>query len=102
MDFKDQMIWAEEQGLTTAENAYDYVRESLAERAEDARKAKKENPPPVFAVGDRVIWPDSEGTKWTGYITSTPRDSEFAFVKLDVGGTFLVHKPELSREAPRS
>lgn len=45
MDFKDRMIEAVERGWTDERNAYEYVRESMADGADRARKRAKENPP---------------------------------------------------------
>lgn len=42
-DFKDQMIEAYERGECSYEGSYDYVRESLADAADLARKREKEN-----------------------------------------------------------
>lgn len=97
MSFKDRMIEAVERGETTMENAYEYVRESMADRADIARKEQKER---GFAVGDRVVWREDPAEVWTGYVTSVPPDVDFVFVKLDVGGTFRVSVKELKREAP--
>lgn len=45
MDYKDSMIDAIERGYTTEDQAYDYVRESMADGADRQRKAAKESPP---------------------------------------------------------
>lgn len=45
MDFKDRMIEAYERGECGYYEAYDYVRESMADAADRQRKAEKENPP---------------------------------------------------------
>lgn len=43
-DIKDQMIEAVERGWTTDDQAYDYVRESLTDGADRARKISRERP----------------------------------------------------------
>lgn len=43
MDFKDRMIEAYERGECSYEGSYDYVRESMADAADLARKREKEN-----------------------------------------------------------
>lgn len=118
MDFKDRMIEAVERGFTTDENAYDYVRESMADAADQKRdrtsfecgypecdcqhicRATGREVGRRFAVGDRVVWRDDPADTWTGYITSVPAGADFVFVKLDVGGTFRVPIGELKRETP--
>lgn len=42
MDFKDQMIDAIERGYATEYDAYDYVRDRMADAADLARKREKE------------------------------------------------------------
>lgn len=42
MDFKDRMIDAYERGECGYEDAYDYVRDQLAEAADTQRKKEKE------------------------------------------------------------
>lgn len=96
-DFKDRMVDAMDRGVP-AEEAYDYVRESMADQADSARKQQKEQ---GFSVGDRVVWRDDpQHHAWPGYVTSVPADADYVFVKLDVGGTFRVPPKELRRETP--
>ncbi len=112
MDFKDRMIEAIENGLTTEENAYDYVRESMADSADQRRKADKETCPtcgqpdncgdcdhtPVFMVGDRVVWDDGdEQGAFNGTITRADFGAPVVMVKLDVGGTFSAQRRDLKR-----
>lgn len=42
MDFKDQMIDAIERGYADENDAYDYVRDSLAAAADEQRKRERE------------------------------------------------------------
>lgn len=51
MDFKDQMIDAIERGECSEEDAYEHVRESLADRADQQRKERKENGDGGFDTG---------------------------------------------------
>lgn len=51
-DMKDAMIEAVERGWATEAEAYDYVRESYADAADQQRKAAKENPEPREADDD--------------------------------------------------
>lgn len=41
-DFKDRMIEAIERGWTSEDRAYDFVRDSMADRADSDRKRRKE------------------------------------------------------------
>ncbi len=54
-DFKDSMIEAVERGQTTEHDAYDFVRETLADVIDRARKAYKETPPPVRISRSRLL-----------------------------------------------
>ena len=96
-DFKDRMIEAVERGETTMENAYDYVRESLAHAA-DRKRDTQEFVLPVFMVGDRVTWDDGdEQGAFTGTVTRADFGLPYVVVKLDVGGTFHAHRSDLTK-----
>lgn len=97
MDFKERMIEAVENGLTTEENAYDYVRESMADAADRKRESERA-PLPVFIVGDRVEWDDGdEQGAFNGTVTRADFGSPVVMVKLDVGGTFSARRADLKR-----
>lgn len=99
-DFKSRMIEAIEQGLTTEENAYDYVRESMADAADRQRdtNAFEYVPLPVFIVGDRVTWDDGdEQGAFTGTVTRADFGVPYCMVKLDVGGTFRAQRSDLTK-----
>ena len=113
MDFKDRMIEAVERGFATEVTAYEYVRDSLADSADQQRKTTKETCPecgqpdncgdcdhtPLFMAGDRVVWidRDDEMGEWTGTVTVAKVFEPEVFVKLDVGGTFRVPRTDLRR-----
>lgn len=98
MGFKDRMIEAVERGETTMENAYDYVREQMADAADRQRDTNAYVPPPVFIVGDRVVWDDGdEQGAFTGTVTRADFGAPYCMVKLDVGGTFRAHRSDLTR-----
>lgn len=95
-DMKSRMIEAEERGFTTAENAYDYVREQMADAADQQRKEAKENP--TIIVGDRVTWDNGDELgALRGTVTSAPIGGTHVMVKLDAGGTFSVLRSDLKR-----
>lgn len=97
MDFKDRMIEAVERGFTTDENAYDYVRESMADAA-DRKRDSESVVLPVFMIGDRVTWDDGdEQGAFTGTVTRADLGLPYCMVKLDVGGTFRAQRSDLTK-----
>lgn len=97
MDFKDRMIEAVERGFTTDENAYDYVRESMADAA-DRKRDSESVVLPVFMIGDRVTWDDGdEQGAFTGTVTRADFGLPYCMVKLDVGGTFRAQRSDLTK-----
>jgi hypothetical protein len=104
MDFKDLMQEAIDEGRASCERSYDYARDLQADRADIARKQRKEghggsdSPGPLFMAGDRVIWKDWDRLmEWTGTITVADPLKPEVFVKLDYGGTFKVPRVHLRR-----